>query len=387
MNELVTLLSEPSYRRLWLGEVISLFGDWFTYVAVSLLALEQGEGALAVAMVFVAHNLPHALCAPLAGILTDRFDRKKLMIYANYLQSALTLGLATAASMDRLVLAQILLFARISVSAIFLPAQTAALPRLVEKKHLAAANALTSATASIIFAAGVALGGIAVAFVGILPAILFDAFTFIFANIFLSALPPLPPAAARSARTDLREVFAYALERKPVLEALLAKTPLAFASGAAWVTLVQSAERLTLVTAGAMTLGLLHFARAFGSALGPLVHERLDRRASFLLTLAGVALLAATDVAALAFLGCVLWGVGITANWVRAQTQLQLASADALLGRLSAIDFFAFTAASSLGALLGALSPEPAWLGIGGAIVLWFFLHVLTKQPAKEIVC
>lgn len=390
MNAVITLLCEPNYRRLWLGEVTSLFGDWFTYVAVSVLALQNGEGPMAIAIIFVAHNLPHALCAPVAGILTDRFDRRTLMLHANNLQGALTLAMAGAAALEQLTFLQILLFARISASAVFLPAQTAALPRLVDKQHLAAANALTSSTASVIFAAGVALGGVVVAFVGPLPALVFDSLTFFVSNIFLRKLPSLPAAGHRE-QFELREVFAYTFDHKPLLEAVLAKTPLAFASGAAWVALVESTNRLTLVTAGAMTLGLFHFGRAFGSALGPIAHKYLDRTSSFVLTLTGIAFLATTHTASVAFFGAVLWGVGITANWVRAQTKLQTLAPDAMLGRLSALDFFSFTAASSSGALAGAVFMQEtdiqagaAWVGVGLATLSWFTLFIFTRPSARS---
>jgi MFS family permease len=396
MSEIITILCEPNYRRLWLGEITSLFGDWFTYVAVSVLALEKGEGAVAIAVIFVAHNLPHAVVAPLAGFLTDRFDRKNLMMAANYLQGALTLGMVAAAAAEQLTLLQILLFARISASAVFLPAQTAALPRLVDKQYLATANALTFSTASVVFAAGVALGGVAVAFVGVLPALLFDASTFFISNLFLRGLPALPPAAEHE-RFRLREVFAFTLGRKALFEAVFAKAPLAFASGAAWVALVDSTKRLTLVTAGAMTLGLFHFGRAFGSALGPLVHKYLNRVYSFLLTLSGILMLALTQNALAALVGAVLWGVGITANWVRAQTKIQTLAPDAMLGRLSALDFFSFTAASSLGALAGAvfmnetgIRSGAAWVGIFGATISWILLFAMTRPSrlsAKELVC
>ena len=66
------------FRRLWASQAISLFGDWLSFIAISLLALHKGDGAIALAMVLAAHTLPSALAQPLAGVLSDRFDRIKL---------------------------------------------------------------------------------------------------------------------------------------------------------------------------------------------------------------------------------------------------------------------------------------------------------------------
>ena len=58
------LVHNRGFRRLWAGDAISLFGDWFTYVAVGALAVEAGEGLLAVAIVLLGHSLPRALLGP-----------------------------------------------------------------------------------------------------------------------------------------------------------------------------------------------------------------------------------------------------------------------------------------------------------------------------------
>ena len=403
MIDLITMLKrQPSYRRLWFGDVISLLGNWLSFVAISMLALEKGEGAIAIALVFVAHNLPYALFAPIAGTLTDRFDRRTLMLRANDAQGALTLVMAAAAAFEQIAIVQILLFVRISLSAFFVPAHAAAIPRTVGKKEdLTLANALSSATGSVAFGFGVALGGMFVAFAGVTLAILADASTFFFANLFIRRLPALPPIRSENEKRTprLRDAWVYALSNKNVLEAVLAKTPLAFASGAAWVALVESTHRIALFTAGATTLGLLNFARAFGSSVGPALTVYLKiagvsgaflRSASFAVTLAGIALLAASEHGALTFFGAVVWGIGISANWVRAQTKLQSGSPDGLMGRLSAIDFFSFTLASSVGALAGAIFMErsglpagAAWLGIAGCFVLWFLLFSATRDSRQ----
>ena len=59
-----------------MSNVISQIGDWLSHIAVALISIQQGGGALAVALVLVAHALPTALMSPITGPLADRFDRK-----------------------------------------------------------------------------------------------------------------------------------------------------------------------------------------------------------------------------------------------------------------------------------------------------------------------
>ncbi|MGB1013557.1 MAG: MFS transporter, partial [Nannocystaceae bacterium] len=93
-------LNRGPFRRLWLGDAVSLFGDWFSYVAVGVLALgsdASGGELLAVAVVLVAHSLPLAVLAPLAGRFADRYDRRAIMVGASLLRGLAVLGMITAA--------------------------------------------------------------------------------------------------------------------------------------------------------------------------------------------------------------------------------------------------------------------------------------------------
>src|SRR5262245_15231430 len=72
------LLRRPAFRRLWAAGTVSLVGVWLSFVAISRLALDAGGGALALATVFAVHLVPRAWFMPLAGVVADRFDRRRL---------------------------------------------------------------------------------------------------------------------------------------------------------------------------------------------------------------------------------------------------------------------------------------------------------------------
>ena len=377
------LRSRPDFRRLWLGDIVSYLGDWLTYVAVSLFALADSDGLLPVALVLVAHALPHAVFSPLGGTLTDRLDRRTVMVGTNLLRVFLTLAMAGAALAGSLVGLQVLLMVRVSVGAFFVPAQTAALPKVVERHEIKLANALTSATWSIMFTVGVGLGGVLAALVGPTLAIALDAVTFLVATVILWGLPPMPPEGgerkadlmtlARALTQDMSEAWQHARSDLPLLEAVLAKTP-------------QLAEDLPWAGSGAMTLGLLQASRGIGTGMGPLVETRLAARTSddtswtltALVTFVSIGALAmVTDPVALMIVAF-LWGAGIGANWVAATSRMQQIAPDRLMGRLSSIDFLALTAAESAIAVAGALigdwvgdAAASAWTGLAAGLIFW----------------
>ena len=137
------LRSRPHYRRMIIGNTISQLGDWLSYVAISLLITRAGEGGVAIALVYVAHTLPSALAAPIAGALADRYDRRRLMISSYLLNALITTLMCLTAAHGWLWTLQLLLFTRSAISAIGFTARQAATPSVVEPRELYAANALS----------------------------------------------------------------------------------------------------------------------------------------------------------------------------------------------------------------------------------------------------
>ncbi|MGB1276429.1 MAG: MFS transporter, partial [Nannocystaceae bacterium] len=189
-------LNRGPFRRLWLGDAVSLFGDWFSYVAVGVLALgsdASGGELLAVAVVLVAHSLPLAVLAPLAGRFADRYDRRAIMVGASLLRGLAVLGMITAALAGSLAWVSGLLFVRMAFGAFIDPAANASLQQLVPRSQLSRANALLSATWSCVFAIGVAVGGLFTAAFGPVWALAVDGLTFMLAALILATLPRLRP--------------------------------------------------------------------------------------------------------------------------------------------------------------------------------------------------
>jgi MFS family permease len=86
------LRGNRSFRRLWLGDVVSLFGDWFNTIALYALVGELTGSPLAMGLVFVVKMLGSAVASPLAGVIADRYDRRWLMIGSDLLRFVVVLG-------------------------------------------------------------------------------------------------------------------------------------------------------------------------------------------------------------------------------------------------------------------------------------------------------
>ena len=87
------LRNNRNFRLLFIGQTISQLGDWFNAVAVFALLLDLTGSATAVAWMMIVQFLPVAIVGPLAGVVVDRVDRRRLMIVTDLLRGCLVLGL------------------------------------------------------------------------------------------------------------------------------------------------------------------------------------------------------------------------------------------------------------------------------------------------------
>ena len=92
MNTYLSILKlRPKFRSLWLAQVISLTGDWFNTIASVIIVNRYAASGLAVGGLFIARALPPFLLGPVAGVVADRFDRRKILIVSDVLRAAIVL--------------------------------------------------------------------------------------------------------------------------------------------------------------------------------------------------------------------------------------------------------------------------------------------------------
>jgi len=177
------LTRNANVRRLWTGQVVSEIGDWLNNIAVLALALElagPGHEGRAIAVYAIARHLPLFLFGPVAGVVVDRIDRRRVMIAADVLRAALALGFLFAAKFSSLALVYAVGASLFSVSAFFNAAKRATIPIITnDADELLTINSLSASTTAATIAVGSALGGLIATFVGRQFVFLINAATFI----------------------------------------------------------------------------------------------------------------------------------------------------------------------------------------------------------------
>ena len=372
MRELRRLLRENAdYRRLWLAQVVSLAGDWFTLLALSVVvSAKSGGSGLLVSLNALAAVIPYAVIGPFSGILVDRFDRRRLMVVSDLVRVGLLLLLVLAVRGDRLWPVLLLAFLHFTVATLFDPARAALLPDLVSDRDLVLASSLASATWSAMAAIGGLLAGSAVALLGPGGALALDALTFLTSAALLLRIRPSRPGRAPEARqggSGLSAALAW-LRQHPVTGlTLLVKTMNGLASFDT-VLVLFGTRVFVLGDGGALSTGLLFAAIGAGAVTGPLVMSRFNdgrlwrmRRliavSSWTMAL-GMLVLSGAPALGVALAGAFLRAFGGAGNWTFVTVSLQKAVPGPLRGRVFALDLAAAHLAAAFSSLAAGIAAD-----------------------------
>ena len=122
------------------------------------LLLDLTGSATAVAWMLIVQMLPIALVGPLAGVVVDRLNRRRIMMAADLVRGCLILGLLAVRRADQIWIAYVITALTVSAQAFFEPARTATIPNITAPEELLPANALSSATWSAMLARGATSG-------------------------------------------------------------------------------------------------------------------------------------------------------------------------------------------------------------------------------------
>src|SRR5712692_8621516 len=160
MNGFFALLrNNRNYRYTWSGQIISEVGDHFNNIAVFSLVLANTGSGLVVAGILIARAIPAVLAGPMAGVLLDRLDRKRLMIASDLVRAAVALCFIFGIARDRTWLLYILSGALMFASPFFTSGRASILPSIATKDELHTANSLTQLTQWSTVTIGSFLGG------------------------------------------------------------------------------------------------------------------------------------------------------------------------------------------------------------------------------------
>ncbi len=183
------LKGNQNFRRLWVGQVISELGTWFSFIAeLGVVRLLSGS-AWATTALLVARMIPFLLVAPVAGVIVDRCSRKRIMIVTDLLRALVALAYLIAVPYRAVWIIVVCSALMSSLSMFFEAAKNAATPNMVTANELLTANVLMFSTRFLQYALGAALGGVTTAKFGYNAAFLINALSFVASALFIWAIP------------------------------------------------------------------------------------------------------------------------------------------------------------------------------------------------------
>jgi MFS family permease len=189
MSDFLQLLkSNRNYRYTWSGQVVSEIGDHFNNIAVFSLALANTRSGMVVTGVMLARAIPAVMAGPLAGVVLDRLDRKRIMIASDLIRAVVALGFIVAIPRHDTWLLYLLSALLMFASPFFTSGRSAILPAIASKEELHTANSLTQTTQWTTLTLGAFLGGTSVTQFGYEWAFAFNAISFLFSAICVSGL-------------------------------------------------------------------------------------------------------------------------------------------------------------------------------------------------------
>ncbi len=167
------------------GQLISLFGSAIYSFAISLYILKTTGSGLSFAISLVLGTLPRVIFGPVAGVLADKVDRKRLSVLLDLATGVLVIGLWALSGLDapRIPYLYVTTFLLSSISTFYGVTMNAATPNLVGEKQLMRINSLGQAIGSMSGIGGPFLGGICYALVDIRLFFLINGLSFLFAAV------------------------------------------------------------------------------------------------------------------------------------------------------------------------------------------------------------
>jgi MFS family permease len=173
------LLRRRDFGLLWAGGLISETGDWFLLVGLPVWVFQLTGSSLVTATVFLVGLLPGLVVGPLAGVLVDRWDRRRTLVAVSLAQAAFLLPLLAVDGRDRLWVVYLVMAVEAALGQLNDPARNALVPSLVPPGDLVGANALIGLTSNLARLTGSPLGGVLVDLAGLPGLVIGDAVSFL----------------------------------------------------------------------------------------------------------------------------------------------------------------------------------------------------------------
>ncbi|MBN1913750.1 MAG: MFS transporter [Candidatus Omnitrophica bacterium] len=386
-------LKVRNFRIYWIGMLLSLVGTWIQMVAQSWLVFDLSHSSFLLGLVGFISTFPIFLLSLAGGIVADRVNKRKIMLFTQHAFMFLAFVLAALTQFKLVRVSHIIFIALLNgiVMSFDAPARQAVVVELVGKEHLLNAIALNSAAFNSARIIGPALAGIFIASIGMSGCFYINGFSFLSVIIALLwiKIPDINrPAVKNTFRKDLGETFSFIKDNR-TLVILIAMVGVTSLFGISYVILMPVFAQ-DILRVGSKGLGILMSSAGAGAlsgalmlaALGDFKHKgRLLFVASLVLSLSLILFsLSRTYIFSLIILAVVGWAsITITAL---INTILQVLSPDKFRGRLMSIFMLTFAGLWPFGNLLAGVFSHfwgaPFAVLFGGVVCSLFFAGINT---------
>ena len=273
-------LRERDFRRFWIGETVSLFGDQITLIALPLAGVLALHASAAQMGYLTAAGIAPALFFSLhAGAWVDRRGRRRqAMIFTVLGRAALLVTIPVLYWLDALTLAQLYVVSFLigTLSVIFFVSYTTLFVSLVPRERYLEANSLLNGSRAFSFVSGPSVGGGLVQALSAPGALIADAVSFLVSAFTLSSIKPVEPPTEQAERGHVKAGMRYLWHSPIVRASLLATATINFFNFVFWALFILYATRELGVRPG--VLGLVLGAASVGGVIGSILTGRISRR-------------------------------------------------------------------------------------------------------------
>ena len=297
MSRFRNILGNRNFSLLWLGQIISQFGDRLDQMALIALIYHFAPGStVQMAKLMSFTIIPVFLIGPIAGVYVDRWDRRRTMVVCDILRGILILLIPFYfIRLNSLLPIYIIVFLVFSIGRFYVPAKMSIIPDLVKSDDLLLANSLVNTTGMVAAMFGLGLGGILVGMVGAEGGFLIDGASFLVSGIMIFFLSTkairdlkkerlidvgkeIAEVISKSAIVEMKEAINFLKSQKQIRSCFGILFLLWAALGSVYVVSIVFVQKaFSSVT---KEIGLLVVALGLGLFIGTLAYGRLAQKSS-----------------------------------------------------------------------------------------------------------
>jgi MFS transporter, DHA3 family, macrolide efflux protein len=400
------VLINRNFAFLWSGKIISQIGDKFYALALAWWILQKTDSSGIMGFFLLVSVLPGLVLGLFAGAMTDRLNRKHVLIITDILRGFLILLVVLLSFLHILVVWHVFIIgAALSlVTAFFDPAVQAVLPQLVDREHLKKANSMNQMVSGICTILGPILGAVAISHFSVTPVFLFNGISYLISAI-LSKMLILNTANGMSHKkntvvTDMKDGILFLRNNRGLLRIISIIAFAHFFMGSLMVMMPFLAKSLS--GNGVQNLGSMETFLGIGLLLGALYIRGMgspsmsEKTLNYIILTLGVSFL---FVSLLQFISSesifpylpvfLLIGCGLSGGSVYWQSLLQLNTPDYMTGRVFSVSSLAGNASLPIafgvyGLLMISITIKLLMLFSGLCLVLLSILFLLPRRRHKQ---